>query len=178
MGDGGASPSAGIIDSKSNEILSRHEPAGKRGPGRPRKDGQPSRPIGKTPSDAPKSDAVSPPIDRKFIEDAAKEILTIADNFITSRIHRGMMRIDDSLKEQADSLVNSVTVTNDEKALVAKTCGAIAEKYPGLFGYAPELTLVIFAVGYGARVTSALSEVKQLAIAKEAMGHADSSQAE
>jgi len=167
--NGAPDATADKLAAAGNRVAAKHEPAEKRGPGRPRNDGRPPGSGGK---DRPRAagaggeqaqPAPPPAVDRRFIEDAAKQGLRIIDGIVVRRVHGSIMRLHEGLKGEAEAMADLVALKPEEIELVSKTVGTIAEKYPNLFGYAPEITLGLFVLGYGARVLSATSEIKKLA---------------
>jgi hypothetical protein len=162
------------LAAKSAEVGARHTPGNGDG-GKPRIGRPPgSKTVnrapaaGQAPRAGPSEDqAPPPPIDRKFIEEAAKTALTALDGIITRKVYNSTCALwpgNPSLMEEAKKFEESIALTGSEIKLFSDTMGAIAEKYPRLFGYAPELTMGIFMLGYGARVVSTFGEIKKLSV--------------
>jgi hypothetical protein len=154
----------------SADIRSKHDGRGgaRPGAGRP-KGGVPKNPPpgggNGVQADSAPGQAVAPPVDRKFIEEAAKTALTAIDGIITRKVYSATCALwpgQPDVQAQAKKFEESIALTAPEIKLFADTMGTIAEKYPKLFGYAPELTLGIFTIGYGARVISIFGEIKKL----------------
>jgi len=106
-----------------------------------------------------------PIVDREFIEKTVEAGLKVLDGMVTRKIHASVLLIDPSLDKFAEEFVKAAALAEGEITMAAKTVGALAEKYPRLFGYAPEITLGIFTLSYGARVMTTFGDIKKLAAA-------------
>lgn len=102
------------------------------------------------------------PVDREFVEKTAAVALKVIDGMLTRRVANAVLSIDISLENQAKQFAAAVALSDDEIKMASGTVGVLAEKYPRLFGYAPEITLGVFALSYGARVFTTLSDIKKL----------------
>jgi hypothetical protein len=112
---------------------------------------------------AAKVENEAPTVDREFIEKTAAVGLRVLDGIITKKIFNSVVMIHPSLDKQAKQFSEVVQLSDGEIETASKTVGALAEKYPRLFGYAPEITLGVFALSYGARVLTTISDIKKLA---------------
>jgi hypothetical protein len=113
--------------------------------------------------DTTQGEAARAPIDREFIEKTFATGLKVFDGIITRKISSSVMQIHPSLDKQAEGFANAVALSEDEIKMASGTVGVLAEKYPRLFSYAPEITLGIFALSYGARVLTTFQDIKKLA---------------
>jgi hypothetical protein len=163
-------PASGVLGQLSANIRAKHDGRGGVRPGAGRPKGVPNKVTDKNSGngvspDSPEPKTTLPPVDRKFIEEAAKTALKALDGIITRRVYSATCSIwpgHPDVEKNAKKFESDIALTESEIKLFSDTMGTIAEKYPRLFGYAPELTLGIFVVGYGARVMSTFAEIKKL----------------
>lgn len=163
---GGKNLDSAALRAASDGVAGKHA-ATKRPPGRPRKDGRPPGSSSAVENNTQGVEKEATPIDIEFIRKVAASGLSALDSFITGRVERGMLAVSPNLTKEAKALAEAVAMDDSEREMVSSTIVVLAQKYNAAFKYAPEITLGLWLVGYGVRVSSALSEVKEMAEAAQ-----------
>lgn len=123
----------------------------KRGPGRPRKDGQPAgsgnAPKSSSPRPLPQVDSA----DAEFLADAVITIWECGDELLHTQLLR---RIREAMPDKVDDFIklqNQVRLGGRDKDLARKALLRLAQKYQFLARFAPEILLLGLFAQYSVR---------------------------
>lgn len=139
----------------------------KRGPGRPRKDGQPSGS-----GDTKKSAAARAPVqvdsaDAEFLADAVITVWESGDELLHTVL---LKKIRAAIPDKVDEFIelqNAVRLGTKDKELARKALMRIAQKYQFLAKFAPEILLLGLFAQYGARQLRVIKLVETMTSAAE-----------
>lgn len=140
----------------------------KRGPGRPLGSGKNQRAAQATAKTTAETTSAPTPIDLEFIRKVATQGVSLLDSFVCKKVHRSTCLISPGLEKYADNVTAAVEMSTGEKEMVAEIVVSLAQKYNAAFRFAPEISLVVWGIGYGVRVNSALKEIEEIAARVEA----------
>lgn len=134
----------------------------KRGRGRPRKDGSPSRATvssqdGNSIVGTEKQSAKAYSVDVKLVERVVASGLVAIDGWIVRSI-KARARLCGADARTIEEIGASVAMVNEERSTIAELFGVLAQKYGMLGKFAPEMMLAVVVSGYGFRVALSYSQ--------------------